>query len=334
MDRTVIAFFNNKGGVGKTSLVYHLAWILADLNLRVLAADLDPQANLTSAFLDEDQLLELWPEGDHPHTLYGGVQPLLKGVGDIAAPTLQQVDDRLAILVGDLALSGFEDELSAQWPNCLDGKERAFRVISAFWRILQTAAAAQEADVVLVDLGPNLGAINRAALISADYVVVPLSPDLFSLQGLRNLGPRLRQWRTEWGQRLEKNPAPDLKLPTGRMKPTGYIIMQQAIRLDRPVKAYERWIARIPEIYRKYVLDEPGGRGISIKADPHRLALLKHYQSLMPLAQEARKPMFQLKPADGAGGAHIQAVRNAYQDFQQLALELARRTGISLPRLE
>lgn len=331
MSTTVIAFFNNKGGVGKTSLVYHLAWMLADLGVRTLAADLDPQANLTAAFLDEDQLLEIWPEGDHPDTIHGGVQPLLKGVGDIAAPHLQQIEDLLALLAGDLALSGFEDELSAQWPDCLDRKERAFRVISAFWRILQSSATRHQADVVLVDLGPNLGAINRAALISADYVVVPLSPDLFSLQGLRNLGPRLREWRVQWEERLTKNPAPDLKLPSGRMKPTGYIIMQHAMRLDRPVKAFERWIAHIPEIYRKYVLDEPGGQGISINNDPHRLALLKHYQSLMPLAQESRKPMFHLKPADGAGGAHIQAVKNVYQDFQHLAHELARRTGIALP---
>lgn len=46
----VIAFFNNKGGVGKTSLVYHIAWMLSELGWNVLAADLNPQANLTGAF--------------------------------------------------------------------------------------------------------------------------------------------------------------------------------------------------------------------------------------------------------------------------------------------
>jgi cellulose biosynthesis protein BcsQ len=56
MSVTVIAFFNNKGGVGKTSLVYHIACMFADRGLRVLAADLDPQANLSAAFLDEERL--------------------------------------------------------------------------------------------------------------------------------------------------------------------------------------------------------------------------------------------------------------------------------------
>ena len=51
-----IAFFNNKGGVGKTSLVYHLAWMFADHGIKTLAVDLDPQANLTAMFLDEERL--------------------------------------------------------------------------------------------------------------------------------------------------------------------------------------------------------------------------------------------------------------------------------------
>ena len=60
MSVPVLTFFNNKGGVGKTSLVYHLAWMLYDLGHRVLACDLDPQANLTAAFLNEERLESLW----------------------------------------------------------------------------------------------------------------------------------------------------------------------------------------------------------------------------------------------------------------------------------
>ena len=330
MSVTTVAFFNNKGGVGKTSLVYHTAWMFAELGGRVLAADLDPQANLSAALLDEERLEVLWPEGDHPKTVYGCVQPLLKGIGDVAAPHVETVGSDLALLVGDLALSASEDELSAQWPLCLDREERAFRVESALWRVVQQAASAHHAEIVLIDLGPNLGAINRAALIAADHVVVPLSPDLFSLQGLRNLGPTLRRWRGEWAERVGKSPAPDLDLPSGQMAPVGYIVMQHSVRLDRPVKAYERWIARIPQEYRTSVLDEPGSVDVSVGNDDLCVALLKHHRSLMPLAREARKPMFHLKPADGAIGAHTRAVQSAYSDFQDLAQAVASRTGVSL----
>ena len=331
MKTTVIAFFNNKGGVGKTSLVYHLAWMYADMGLRVVAVDLDPQSNLSAAFVDEERLANLWPKDDHPRTLLGSVQPLLKGVGDIAEPHLEAITSKLALLVGDLGLSRFEDPLSEEWPKCLSSNERSFRIISAFWRIMQSAATAHAATVILMDLGPNLGAINRAALIGADYVVIPLSPDLFSLQGLRNLGPTLRDWRKEWNERVERKPSMDLDLPQGHIQPVGYIVLQHSVRLDRPVKAYERWMAQIPELYRLAVLNEKAPDSLSLSNDVHCLKQLKHYRSLMPLAQEAKKPMFHLKSADGAIGAHLQAVQGAYQDFQELARSIAQRTEVPLP---
>ena len=153
MTPPIIAFFNNKGGVGKTSLVYHLAWMYFDLGLKVIAADLDPQANLTAAFLDEDRLEEIWEYGSavNYNTVYRCVKPLLSGIGDIATPNLEKIEDGLSLLIGDLQLSGFEDELSSQWSDCLDRKERAFRVISAFWRVLSQAASVNGADVVLVE---------------------------------------------------------------------------------------------------------------------------------------------------------------------------------------
>lgn len=181
-------------------------------------------------------------------------------------------------------------------------------------------------------MGPNLGALNRAALIAADYVAVPVAPDLYSLMGLRNLGPTLRRWRDEWANRRPCNPKPDrLAIPEGGMRPVGYVVMQHAVRLDRPVKAYERWIARIPNAYRTAVLDESPHEGLAIPDDPHCLATLKHYRSLMPLAQEARKPMFFLKPADGAIGGHARAVQDCYVDFRDLARRLANACGVPLP---
>ncbi len=57
-------------------------------------------------------------------------------------------------------------------------------------------------------------------------------------------------------------------------------------------------------------------------SDPHRLADLKHYRSLMPLAQDARKPMFLLKAADGAIGGHAAAVSKCFDDFAALTANL------------
>ncbi len=330
MSVPVIAFFNNKGGVGKTAMVYHLSWMFADMGLRVIAGDLDPQSNLTSAFLDEERLEQVFPANDHALTLYGALYPLKAGTGDIAPPHVEPISDGLGLVIGDMALSSFEDQLSEVWPKCLDRDERSFRVMSAFWRILQAAAEEQQADVILVDLGPNLGAINRAALISADYVLIPLGPDLFSLQGLQNLGPTLRRWRDGWQERVERSPIPgELDLPKGSIQPIGYMILRHSIRLDRPVKAYERWMARIPATYREAVLNEPAQDIVKVEEDPHCIARLKDYRSLMPLSQEARKPMFFLQPADGAIGAHAQAVKDCYRDFREVAVKIRRKAGLN-----
>ena len=327
---TSVAFFNNKGGVGKTSLGYHLAWMYADLGISVVAADLDPQANLTAMFLSEDRLEELWPDGDHPHSILGSISPIVRGLGDISEPHVEEVCDNLGLLVGDLGLSRFEARLSAAWPSCLDGDEAAFRTESAFYRTILRAAATREADIVLVDVGPNLGAINRAAIIAADHVVFPLAPDLFSLQGLRNLGPTLREWRKEWRDRVERWPAGShLPLPSANITPAGYIVMQHAVRAGRPVHAYQKWLHRIPEVYRTEALDQPNG-DTGAAVDPNCLATLKHYRSLMPMAQEARKPIFHLKAADGALGGHIYAVQECYDDFKALAIAIAKRCGVPL----
>jgi hypothetical protein len=115
------------------------------------------------------------------------------------------------------------------------------------------------------------------------------------------------------------------------MEPAGYVVLQHSIRFDRPVRAYEKWIARIPEVYWEDVLNLRQDSYPTIQEDPHLIALLKPYRSLMPMAQEARKPIFRLKAADGARGSHFAAVKAAREDFQQLARSIAERIDLDLP---
>lgn len=326
-----VAFFNNKGGVGTTTLLYHLAWMYSELGIRTVALDLDPQSNLTSSFLSEDRLDELWVGPAEGQTIVTAVSPLLEeGTGEVQPPHLEVISRRLALVPGDLALARVEDELSSQWSKCLDGNAKAFRITTAFHRVVRLAAETFQADLVLLDVGPNLGSLNRCALIAADHVVVPLVPDLYSLQGLRNLGPTLQTWRKGWQKRMEEAPHSLTSLPSGDMAPAGYIVLQHATRQSRPVRAYLRWAERIPSEYRKAML-LPAAEGVTLDNDPHCLAQLKHYRSLMPMAMEAGKPIFHLKPADGAIGSHVAAVAECAKDFHRLARQLATALGLPLP---
>jgi chromosome partitioning protein len=320
-----VAFFNNKGGVGKTTLVYHVAHMLVELGQRVVLLDLDPQSNLTAMCLPEDRLEQLWPDSpEHPQTILGSIRPIVRGLGDLQEPHVENLRDGLAIVPGDLGLSSFEDKLSDAWPRALARDEAAFRTLSAFHRAAGLAAERHVADVVLFDVGPNLGAINRAALLAVDFVVTPLAPDLFSMQGLRNLGPTLRDWRAGWQDRLLRSPDPGLALPAGHMVPLGYVLMQAVMRLSRPVKAYAKWVSRLLGEYHTSVLRD-GASPVSTDQDPWCLGIMRHYQSLMPLAQDAQKPMFQLRPADGAIGAQMDAVLRCYGDFEGLSRSILAR---------
>jgi chromosome partitioning protein len=324
----VLTFFNNKGGVGKTSLVFHLSWMLSELGKRVVAIDLDPQANLTSAFLDEESLESLWEPAAGVAgnaTVFQCIKPLTE-VGDILNPQTQRIAPGLHLVPGDLGLARFENTLSQEWPNALDSGSlhRPFRILSSFWQVAQMAAQAHGADIILADVGPSLGAINRSALIASDHVVIPLAADLYSLQGLRNLGPTLREWRADWGKRLDNWKQPSFELPAGHMKPAGYILMQHSERLSRPVKAYQKWADRIPQAYSESVLDQSEGTKVQA-VDANCLARLKHYRSLASMAQEVRKPIFRLQAADGAIGGHAAAVREAFKDFKALAMDILSR---------
>lgn len=316
-----IAVFNTIAGVGTTLLVHHLAWMFRDIGHSVLAVDLDPQSNLTSIFLDESEIEKLWPEGKHTETILGAVDPLIESLGDIERPKTIQIAPKISLIAGDLGLSTFEDRLSEAWGKCLDDKAPiagdGFRVVTAFHRVMKAGASACGAELVLIDVGPNIGAMNRAALVAADFVVIPLGADLFSLQGLRNLGPTLRDWRTGWQTRRHGRVPRDLSLPSGDMEPLGYVLLNPSVRENRPVKSYLKWANRIPGTYAAHVLNAP--HEDSLDEDSNQLALLKHFKSLMPMAQDARKPMFHLTAADGAIGGHSSAVQDCKTQFQKLA---------------
>ena len=109
------------------------------------------------------------------------------------------------------------------------------------------------------------------------------------------------------------------ELPSGNISPIGYIVSRFNIQKRGPVKAFQRWLDKIPASYIKAFdfdnIDVPK----SIEEDKFCLARLKDYASLMPLAQQARKPMFMLKPSDGALGGHQAAVNSCGADFEALA---------------
>lgn len=112
------------------------------------------------------------------------------------------------------------------------------------------------------------------------------------------------------------------------MRPVGYVVLQHGVQVDRVVGAYDRWLRRVPAEYRRAVLGEADPQPPLASVDAHCLAMLKHYHSLVPMAQEARRPVFLLRSADGAIGAHQQAVLAAYGHFADLTRRILTAVGV------
>lgn len=331
-----LVLFNNKGGVGKTTLTFNIAHMAARLGLRTVVLDYDPQCNLSAIFLSEERLVDLWEDdGSSGRTIAACIDLVRRGKGEIVDPDLQVVADNLWLLPGHLGLSRFEQTLAEEWPKTgAADNERALDVTTALDAVSNRAAEQISADLVLVDVGPSLGALNRAALLACDAVAVPLAPDLFSLQGLKNVGPTLREWRQDW-QTVNKRRPKSTAQPGSRLhefRPLGYIVQQHLARVDRPVAGYARWAEQIPEVFYQDVLAIPFPKtGVTLETDGRCIALIKHFASLVPIAQIARKPIFDLKQADGIGGGQIQSVAKSRREFESLVHEIAKRLKLPLP---
>jgi chromosome partitioning protein len=303
-----VGFFSSRGGIGKTTLIYHLASMYQELGIGTVALDLDPQADLTMAFLPEDRLMALMrPE---IQAAYGiGVEI------DLDKPVLQEIGDHLALLPSSPKLG-----IAAEW---VFGDDPAAKVVSRklltlFSHLTRETARIRKAEIVLIDVAPGLSNINRSAFLACDAVIVPLSSSPLSFWGLPALGISLMRWRSEWEKRADQESL------SGGMENIGYVILQHASNPDQSLPR------NILDFYHRTVLGAPEDVPTP-SPDPYHLATLKRYPSLMSLAQDARKPMFLLKPADGAIGSHVEAVRDCYRDFKQLALRIAAACGLSIP---
>ena len=316
----IISLFNNKGGVGKTTFLYHAAHRFSDTGKNVLMVDCDSQCNLTAYTLDDKAIERAWAEKGN--SIYRAIEPVDRTIGDIwnRAPT--RVGDHLFILPGDLLLSSFEDRLGDTWTGAKGGSEAALRAQSAIFRTIQNAAEKCDAEVVLIDLGPNLGALNRATLGGSDYVIVPISPDLFSLRGTENLGSKLVSWRKEWDQCHAAWEGATLAIPEGKAKFLGYIVQHHKLRNNSAgmTKGWQLFGDRVEAAVQQNIVDKLTPlEQVVVRADGnYNLGQIPNLHSLIAYSLEARKPVYKCSGSDGLKGAHISSARESGKLFDPI----------------
>lgn len=324
-----IVFFNNKGGVGKTTLLYHLGYALQERGKKILFVDLDPQCNLTASICQDDEIEDFWQRKE---SVYHSIEPLIKGTGDVkVCRPYKDKDKNVWLLIGDILLSDFEETLSQGWIDVLGSRDRGFLVTSALFRLIEETASANKIDYAFIDVGPNLGSLNRAVLLSCDNYLIPLIPDLFSLRGLQNMGDTFKRWMDEWKEAVKrfkekKEESLDFPIQDGTPVFTGYTGQQFNIYRRERTKAWSFWKDKIPLYIKKYIVDKVKGYDGELVRDlnsgSYHLGDFRNYHSLIPKSQEKRKPVFYLGPKDGVLGQHTKTVDECKVAFEELAEKL------------
>jgi len=246
-----IAFFNHKGGVSKTTNVFHFGWMLAELGHTVVLVDADPQCNLTGLVLSEGSF-EAFEHHyiEHPEqNLKAALSPVFDGALTplkAASPLKVPGRDGLFLLPGHLALSEYEITLTLA--HELSGSVHALKnVPGASTHLLDLTADAVEADFVLIDLNPSLSAINQNFFLSADGYVIPNSPDYFSQMAIHSLARVLPLWST-WLDKAIDHPAlqdASYKMLARKPKYLGCVVQNFRLRGGNPTQGFQQQIDRL-----------------------------------------------------------------------------------------
>jgi cellulose biosynthesis protein BcsQ len=260
----------------------------------------------------------------------------VSGAGDVAAPDALEVrEDHVWILPGDISLSSFEEILPSSWTESLAGTERGFRITSAPYRLWTDLGTGLEVDYVLLDLGPNVGPMNRSVLIGADYLIVPMASDLFSLRALPSVGQSLNTWIDQWATATAHPVTQSLSfdIQQGKPKLLGYVSQQFNIYRGDPTLAFQNWIKQTPALIESGLLSvlraHPDGNGSTL-ADPAdtqgaEIGSLKNYHSLVPHAQSLRQAIFEMEQDEVILANQLKRARASEDDFKVLAEAIVAR---------
>ena len=192
-----VAFFTNKGGVGKTTLLCNLAGQLASKGKTILVVDADPQANATQYMFSDEEMEKVY-DSKAGFTIYDFCRPISLGKGFSEELIFTKVPNfGVDLLFGDPRLALMEDVLAADWGG---NGVRGLRTTFVFRQLLSRCS---DYDYVFFDMGPSLGSINRAALLACDFFLIPISIDIFSVRAVGNISQWLRQWRKVLKSKME-----------------------------------------------------------------------------------------------------------------------------------
>lgn len=317
MTHKQIAFFNHKGGVSKTTSVFHIGWMLASKGKKVILVDCDPQCNLTGLILDYKKSEE-YPFEDKAKALNirDGLAPAFEARPVALSPVeLQTVDacPGLYVLPGHVGLAEYESQLSIA--HELSTSLAALQNIPGSLRwLIDLTAQSIGADYVLVDMSPSLGALNQNLFTTSDAFIVPMAPDFFSAMALQSLARVLPKWTAWSAKAAEQTTLRESAYPWPAKTPkyVGSIVQNYRIRSRdgkeaAPTRAYQKWFDALLSVKQNEFLPLIDKAGLLLDAEIYNnsgaqienfLIEVPDFNSLIAISQSLSKPVFALNRED------------------------------------
>ncbi|HFD4038263.1 TPA: ParA family protein [Vibrio parahaemolyticus] len=364
-----IAIFNNKGGVGKSTLTYHLGYALSEMGVKTLMIDLDPQSNLSLFALSDEQIEDIWDKEDDfiedyekakrtldqedfleihnsPRSIHYILKPSEDGQSEEEElPPSVDINSKLSLIPGRLTLHLFENKLSKQWSEAFLGEPQALRVVTAIRRMSRKYAEKYGFDVVLIDTSPSLGILNKVIISNSDGFLIPCAPDMFSGYGIKNIGNALGIWKRDFETMMSLLPSSKKEnLPQEFVKLLGYTIYNAKKREDaanalKIAKAHFNWANKLPE---KIVNHIPPACYSPISEDEIKEfiggnSIIYGHATMPAYAQKYKQPMWLLPTSgsvsDPTDKSTIQGRREQYTETQEGYINFARSLLARLDKL-
>ena len=323
-----LVFVNNKGGVGKTTLAFNTAVSLAKMGYKTVLVDLDPQCNLTRLALGEAYYAaHLFSETEK--TIYDVLRGVIEGGSDVNLSVRflpVKADRNLFLLKGDINLSLYEGLLATAYGQAASGQPIGYFQTSAIDRFLREKGLSEEVDMFIIDTSPSLGILNQTILLGADYFIVPMMPDAFSVQGIENLGTIFERWKAQWrntAKALAGNTETKLVL-NGDPLFIGYIVNSYNVYGKQPIADPRAWMEKIPERVKTYLSEKHCRNGLVEASWKNPLHIIQDYGRIPAKCQEAGVAIFDLDPAliaDNQQGTK-ENLEKSKEEFAGLAVEV------------
>lgn len=358
----IISIFNNKGGVGKTTLTFHLGHALAELGHKVLMIDLDPQCNLTILAMDEERIHEIWEAEDdfisdyrakkdasthadwaklisESRSIHFLLKPAEDGADEMEGlPPPIQLADNLDLIPGRLSVHQYEETIARRWSDVYLGNPLAIRTVTRPRELAVAYARARGYEYVIMDTSPSLGILNKIIISTADGFLVPCMPDMFSLYGIRNIGNALATWQKEFETIYHLVSSEKRRsFPTNFVKLLGFTIFNaKKYSGGRPwdlATAHYNYALQIPVAIKQFV---PEGVRNNLADDVMKepiggTAIMHTHNTLPAMAQKYHSPIWKV-PSQNLEGTDASAVtgnRAAYSEkkalYHKFAGELLKR---------